>query len=240
VNPHDSTGIKFIVGFDDAELSFVSGVLENCALRKERLSRSVHVILHSKVDETGSLVLSCAAGRQYRLHNRVEVGGRHLIALTRRLHSTAALVAEYNDHRASQVLDSIFKTADAHSVGAIAGGAHYEQISQPLIKQNLRGHSTVGATQYSDFRLLTLCKRPSLLNVVVCMRFAADESLVSTRQLRPYLLCRRGLNLPFGARVCRGLCNERAGELKCLEEKQQQHRPETVHKHLNSLNSGGL
>jgi hypothetical protein len=63
VQPHHPTAVEFVIGFDNAELSFIGGMLKNCALSKESLCGSVDVIANSKVNESVSLIRgTCCAG----------------------------------------------------------------------------------------------------------------------------------------------------------------------------------
>jgi hypothetical protein len=56
-------------------------------------------------------------------------------------------VSEHNDHDGAEVLYRILETAYGGRIGAIAGYSDYEEIAQPLIENNLRRDSAVGATQ---------------------------------------------------------------------------------------------
>ena len=124
-----SSCAKFVIGFDNAEFPVISEVFENLALGKESLSSSVHVIPNGKINEFVALLGSRRTRWQHWLDDRIEVGRRHFLAGTCRLHGTAALVPQHYDDRAPKVLDGVFQTPDTEGIGAIPSRAHDEQIS---------------------------------------------------------------------------------------------------------------
>jgi hypothetical protein len=72
----------------------------------------------------------------------------------RRGNRATALMALDNEKGHVEMRHCVLQTADAGGVQHQTGGAHHEEISQALIKDDLRGHPGIGAAKYRGFRLL--------------------------------------------------------------------------------------
>ena len=83
------------------------------------------------------------------------------------------------DNYVAEMFDGVFKTADSDGIGTVAGIAHDEEIAQPLIEEQLRGETAVGASQDGNLGILSLSQSLALRDVVVLRALTADESLVT-------------------------------------------------------------
>jgi len=74
--------------------------------------------------------------------------------LERRVDGAAAGMAEYHDEARAEGRCGELDAADLRGGDDIAGDADHEQIAEPLIEDDLRGHARIRAAQHDGDRLL--------------------------------------------------------------------------------------
>jgi hypothetical protein len=67
-------------------------------------------------------------------------------------------VSQHKDQAATQVIDCVFNASQVFIVDDVSGDAADEQITETLIKNNLRRHPRIGATDDDGERMLRLCQ----------------------------------------------------------------------------------
>src|SRR5947207_3386282 len=89
----------------------------------------------------------------------------------------------------------VLDATQADCVGDVSGRAHYKQVAQTLIEQDLRGDATVRASENDYFRVLIFREAVAKYNQLPHLRLASYKSLVSLHQIGPNLVGRARLKI---------------------------------------------
>ncbi len=122
-------------------------------------------------------------------HNVAHVAARQRTAVNRRqrgIDRAARIVAE-NDHKWHvQHRDRVFNRAQHRRIDDMSGCTDDEHVAQPLVKNDLRSHPTIGAAEDHRGRLLASGQaRPMFDTLTGMLRATVDESLVTLFECFP-------------------------------------------------------
>src|SRR5262249_13236335 len=103
------------------------------------------------------------------------------------------------------MIEGILHAGEPQRTSYISGSAHDEQVTQGLVKDQLRRDAAVGATQHRGFRVLRLHQRLANPYHGVRIQVASYEALVTVHKVRPDLiwrLCRLSRLFVMGRKRC--------------------------------------